>query len=246
MHPIICQLGPVTVYSYGVMLAAAVALCTFLAARDARKIGVPADFVYDLVFWVVLSGIFGARLFYVVLHWEFFWESPAEIVMIPKGGLAWQGGLTAAFLTGAFFVKRKGLPLARILDWAAPYAALGQAIGRIGCFLNGCCHGREAAWGIFFPVHQARLHPTQLYDALGLLAVFLFLKRYQKNVRVEGRVFILYVILACLLRFVVEFFRDDHETLGGGLSIYQYVCLGLIAAASYAHLYLKSRRREPS
>lgn len=240
MFPIICKIGPVTIYAYGLMFAVAVMLCTFLLSRDAGKIGIKQDIIFDLAFWVIAAGILGARLFYILLHPEFFAGNPLEIVMLQNGGLAWQGGLIFACAAGAVFLKKRGLPLWGVLDLAAPYAALGQSIGRVGCFLNGCCYGREVPWGVFFPVHQAHLHPTQLYLSFGLLILFFLLKAYQKASHRAGGVFTFYVFLDALLRFVVEFFRADHDGFVFGLSIYQGVCLGFMASAVYVHTRLKS------
>ncbi len=240
MFPIICKIGPVTIYAYGAMFAAAVMLCTFLLSRDAGKVGIQQDVIFDLAFWVIAAGILGARLFYIFLHPEFFRENPLEIIMLQNGGLAWQGGLIFASVAGVMFLKKKGLSLGVMLDLAAPYAALGQSIGRIGCFLNGCCYGKEVAWGIFFPVHHAHLHPTQLYLSFGLLILFFVLKKYQKAPHRVGGVFTVYLFLDALLRFVVEFFRADHDVLAFGLSIFQGVALGLMILAVYVHTRLKS------
>ena len=246
MYPVICQFGPVAVYSYGLMLAVAVLVCSFLASREARAVGISAEIIYDLAFWLVISGILGARLFFIFLNLSFFLENPVEIVMIQKGGLAWHGGLVAATLTGVWFIRQKKLSLTRMLDLVAPYIALGEAIGRVGCFLNGCCYGREVPWGIYFPVHHARLHPTQLYSFAALLVLFFILKWYRRISSVPGDVFVLYLFVASLLRFIVEFFRADHDILAGGLSVYQWVCLVLMTLAVYVHYLLKSRSRTSS
>ncbi len=230
MFPIICKIGPLTVYSYGLMLAIGVILCAFLLSKEIKNTDITMDFILDLIFWVVLFGILGARIFYILLNLEFYMNHPAEIIMIHKGGLAWQGSLILGSLTGGIFIKRKGLELLRILDLTAPYIALGQSIGRIGCFLNGCCYGKEVAWGIFVPIHGANLHPTQIYSTVGLFCIFLFLKAY-RNKASSGGIFILYLIFASALRFIVEFFRADHQTFFIGLSIFQMVCLSLIIVA---------------
>jgi len=222
---------PVTIYSYGLMLAIAVVVGTLMLANDARRNNVNTDMIFDLVFWAVIGGIIGARLFYVLLNYSFFVEHPREIIMIQNGGLAWQGGLIVGFIAVVLFVRAKKLSLSKMLDLSAPYMALGQSIGRIGCFLNGCCYGREVAWGVYFPVHDARLHPTQLYLAAGYLVIFIILKRYQKFSAISGLIFSLYLILASCLRFGVEFLRADHEILLLGLSIYQFVCFGVLMFA---------------
>ncbi len=242
MHPVICQIGPFTLYSYGLMLAAAVVAASFLTARQAHQNGMPKDAVYDLAFWVVLWGILGARVFYVLLNFDYFLEFPWEMVMLQKGGLVWQGSLVAGALAGVFFIRRKKLPLLTVLDAAAPFIALGHAIGRIGCLLNGCCYGKAAVWGLYFPVLHERLHPTQLYMSLGELAIFLILRAWQvRGGYPSGRLFVMYLLLSSLERFAVEFFRADHTTLWLGLSVFQYVSAGIVLAALFINIHLSRR-----
>ena len=224
------------------MLVAAVFVCTFLLQRQARQKNLDSNIFFDLVFWIAVNGIIGSRIFFILLNGQYFLDNPSEMIMLQKCGLAWQGGLLFGVLTGIFLIKKKKLDVWKTLDILAPYAALGQAIGRIGCFLNGCCYGKEVSWGIYFPVHHARLHPTQLYDSLGLLVIFFLLKKFDAYKRGSGEVFILYLLLASFDRFVVEFFRADHTALFLSLSIFQLVSLFIIAGASYAYLFLRSRR----
>jgi phosphatidylglycerol:prolipoprotein diacylglycerol transferase len=240
MHPIICHIGSFAIYSYGLMLAVAVIVASFLTAREAERRGIPRDVVYDLAFWVVLWGILGARVFYVFLNADHFSQFPVDILMLHKGGLAWQGSLVAGVLAGVFFIRRKKLPLFLILDIAAPFIALGHAIGRIGCFLNGCCYGKASAFGLYFPVWHESLLPTQLYMVVGELVVFLILLLLQKRGdQPLGRLFVLYLMLSSLERFIVEFFRADHVVLWGGLSIFQYICLIIAGVAIIINMRLK-------
>ena len=234
MFPTIGHLGPFTIHSYGLMLAIAVLVCTFFIRWEAKKAGISPDELTDLIFWTVFFGIIGARIFFVLVHWELFKDNLIEILMVQNGGLSWQGSLIAGGLTAWWIIRAKKLPVAVVLDLVAPYLALGQAIGRLGCFLNGCCYGKEVSWGIYCPLHEARLHPTQLYDAFGLLIIFLFLKSFQKRNTRAGAIFVWYLLLALSLRFVIEFFRADHATLALGLSIYQFVCLMIIIVTIYA------------
>jgi phosphatidylglycerol:prolipoprotein diacylglycerol transferase len=208
-------------------------------ARDAHRSNINPDLIFDLVFWAVISGIAGARAFYIVLNYPFFMKHPNEIIMIQNGGLAWQGALILGSITVMFFIQSKKLPFSQILDICVPYLALGQSLGRIGCFLNGCCYGRQWAEGIYFPVHEAYLHPTQLYLSVGYLIIFVILKQYQRISQLPGMVFVSYLILAASLRFGVEYFRADHEILFLGLSIFQFVCFGvLLFAFGFAYLIL--------
>lgn len=244
MYPVICKIGPVAIYSYGVMLAVAVGLCSYLLKKKALRVGFNGDVIFDFVFWMVLGGIIGARIFYVFLNFEFFVRHPSEIVMLRHGGLAWQGALIVGIVVGFIFIQKKSLPLWETIDLVAPYAALGQAIGRVGCFFQGCCYGREISWGIYFPVHHTRLHPTQLYSSFGLLIIFFILRKYQCCKKRPGQVFILYLILTSTQRFIIEFFRADHSILFLGLSIFQVICLGIMFISFYANILFKSRAKE--
>ncbi len=242
MFPKICTIGPFTIYSYGVMFALAVGVCCWLIQRDSRRWGIEPDQIGDFAFWVILSGILGARIFYIFLNLDYFWEDPKEMIMIQNGGLAWQGGFLGGILAGLTYVHKKKLPLLKTIDLAAPYIALGEAIGRIGCFLNGCCYGREVSWGIYFPVHHARLHPTQLYAAFSLAIVFFILKRFQNVSRIPGQVFALYLMLAGTQRFVNEFFRGDHDVAYAGLSVFQWVSLVIISGGIVLYFVFKKRQ----
>ncbi|MBI3602173.1 MAG: prolipoprotein diacylglyceryl transferase [Candidatus Omnitrophica bacterium] len=215
------------IYSYGVMIALAVVVCTWLLNRDAKVYKIPSDVIYDFMFWSVGGGILAGRIFYIFLMWDYFRQNPLEMIMIQHGGLAWQGGLGGGLLAGIWFVRRQKLPLRLFLDLGAPYIALGQSIGRIGCFFNGCCYGKPVAWGIYFPIHEARLHPTQLYESAGLFLAFLILKYAQTKSHRQGMIFVLYLWLGAMERFVVEFFRADHDHHWMGLNLFQYIALGI-------------------
>ena len=242
MCPIIAHFGPFPVHSYGLMLAVAVMVSSFLLARDAARIGIAREVIYDLVFWVVLSGILGARIFYVILSWDSFASQPLEILMIYKGGLAWQGSFIGGLAGGLIFIRRHGLPLWPLLDLVAPYIALGQSIGRIGCLLNGCCYGKPAAWGLYFPVWEERLIPTQIFMSLGQLLIFGILRGLQGKPGANGRIFVAYLLLSSVERFGIEFLRADHD-LYWGLSIFQYVCLMIFMSALVLLARLSSKGR---
>lgn len=224
------------------MLAIAVVLCSYFLSRKAVKYGLSSEVIYDLVFFIVAFGIIGARLFYIFLNFRDFTASPADIIMIQNGGLAWQGALVGGFFTLLWYIRRKNLKTLMLLDLTAPYIALGQSIGRIGCFLSGCCYGKKVAWGIYFPIYDAHLHPTQLYLSFGDLIIFFILNSYQKKRLGTGRVFTLYILFATVLRFIVEFYRGDHFWTYGGLSIYQFVCLVLFIAAAIIMKKLKVKK----
>ncbi len=242
MFPEICRIGGIVVYSYGLMLAAAIMVCSFLLSREAKTtLGIEQDAILDLVFWVTIAGIIGARLFYILLNLSFFIESPGEIIMLQHGGLAFQGGLILGALSAVLIIRRKGWPFWKMADMIAPYLALGHAIGRIGCFLNGCCYGKPVSWGIYFPVHGAHLHPTQLYASALLLVIYVFLKRIQRSGMMSGGVFSLYLMLAAAERVIVEFFRADHEGVFLGLSIFQYISIAIFFSGLTLWFYLRRK-----
>lgn len=244
MCPIFFKFGPIAIYSYGLMMAIAVLVCSFFIQKEAKKeLGLEKEQVVDLVFWTIIAGIVGARLYFVIANWNYFLLNPVEIIMLMKGGLSWQGGLILAAIVGVGFVRWKKWPLLKVVDLVIPYVALGQALGRIGCFFNGCCYGKEVSWGIYFPVHHARLHPTQLYATFALFIIFVILRYLRPRNTVPGRMFVLYLVLASLQRFVIEFFRDDHELLWGGLSLYQFFCLGFFIIAGLVYASITRSRR---
>jgi len=139
MHPIFCQIGPFSVYSYGLFLAIGVFVSSWLLASEAKRIGVSRDTVYDLAFWVVLFGIVGARLFYIFLNFSYFIQNPAEIIMLQKGGLAWQGSFIGGLASGVVFLRRKNIPLWKFLDRThrlfAQWLLLWEARG-VGAFFS--------------------------------------------------------------------------------------------------------------
>ncbi len=241
MHPILFVLGPITIYSFGFALAVAFLVCAFLMSRDARRLNISSDVIYDFVFWSALAGILGARLFYILLNWDFFSQNPGEFFQIQHGGLAWQGGLIVGIPSAIFYLKNKKLPVLPMLDLASPYAALGQAIGRIGCFLNGCCYGQPAAWGPYCPVHQDHLHPTQLYESFGLLIVFFVLKNLSRKKYSPGSLVVTYLMSAAAIRFVVQFFRYDYDPVLLGLGLFQWICVGVFVSVVFLLNYLKKQ-----
>ena len=241
MHPILFVIGPLTIYSFGFMLAVAVVICSYLFSRDAQKAGISKDAAYDFAFWVALAGVVGSRIFYIFLNLDYFIESPLEIFQLQHGGLAWQGGLILGGISAYIYLRKKKLAILKFMDIAAPYAALGQAIGRVGCFLNGCCYGTHADWGPYFPVENDHLHPTQMYESAGLVIIFFILKSLNRGGQKEGSASAMYFMLAASLRFVVQFFRYDYEPIAMGLGIFQWICAVVFCAALYVFFYLQKK-----
>ena len=244
MFPILFQSGPVKIYSYGVFTALAVTVAWFASARRAKTCGLPADAVTDLVFLMFVTGVFGARVFFVFQHLEIYRRDPGSVFAFQEGGLVWYGGFFTAAAGGALFAGWKKQPIPKLCDLFAPILPLAQALGRVGCFLNGCCYGRvtTSPLGLVFPGELARRHPTQLYEAAFLLMISWTLFRVPIKKEREGRVLLLYLALYGAARFFVEFFRGD-QTMHLFLTLPQWISAGLSASALFFLLRKKDRAR---
>lgn len=222
MHPILFQLGPIKIYAYGTMLAAAFLIGIYMAASDAEKEGIKKDYLFDLGFYVVLSAIIGARLLYIIVNYKFFSKNPLEIILFNHGGLVFYGGLIGAFFTSYIYIKKHNLQTWHIADIIAPYLALGISITRIGCFLNGCGFGKEtdSFLGINCSINSPAgafygkniiIHPTQLYESAYCFLLFIFLIVLKKYKYFHGQLFWLFILLYSILRSINESFRGDVE-----------------------------------
>ena len=165
MHRIIFQLGPLTLYSYGVFVALGIALSILLISREGEKSGIPAAAIIDIMLGAIAFGLAGGRLLFVAVNWEHYAAGPFwGVFALAEGGLAIQGALAGGILGAAVLSRIKKISFWRVSDLVAPYMALAQSIGRIGCFLNGCCSGREVSgsFGVTFPGEEVMRAPTQL------------------------------------------------------------------------------------
>lgn len=230
------------------MVALAFFAATFLLSKRAPAAGLKEDFFWNLSFWVLSGGILSGRLTYIILNFQFFLENPQEVFMLWHGGLVWYGGLLGGILCAILYVKLKRQNLAKVLDELAPFAALGQSIGRIGCLLNGCCYGRPASWGIFFPAHNEYLIPTQLFSSLDLLAIFVILRTLQEKAHRQGFVFVVYLLLQSFERFLIEFFRNDSSRAFFGLTIFQVMsaAIFLITLCLWNIILRSQKKRQAS
>jgi phosphatidylglycerol:prolipoprotein diacylglycerol transferase len=227
MHPEICKIGPFTIYSYGLMLVIGFAVASILSCRQAVKEGLDPDAVFNLAFFSFLSGVAGARVFYVATNLGNYLRNPIEIIMLQKGGLAWFGGLIFGVLFAVIYMRSKRLPVYKTLDLLVPFVALAQAIGRIGCLFNGCCYGKYSQFGIYFPAHDVTLIPTQLYSSFLLVAIYIVLRVFQALPHKSGQIFYAYLLLYTAKRFLIEFLRGDSPVLPVGLTLFQLICIAI-------------------
>lgn len=245
MQPILLELGPLKIHSYGLMIAIGFLTALYFLQRDVAKHGYDPKVFADLSFILLPLGIAGARIAHIIMFPESYsWKDPVGWIAIWRGGLVFQGAPPIALAFAYFWLKRHGIPFWKGIDFMFPYVLLGHGIGRLGCFMNGCCYGQvsDVPWAIptrrvpwdlneqvvgnaGFIDHLRRfadvtpeshwshpMHPTQLYSFAGLLLLFglmLLLRKYWHPF--AGFTMPAYFVLYGLFRFVVEFYRGDHN-----------------------------------
>ena len=247
-------LGPFTLHTYGVLLAVAFLAGLWVASRQARRSGLEASKITDMAVWVLIAGLVGAKALLVGVEWSYFSRNPKDVFSIFQSGGVFYGGLIGGILVAALLVRRYRLPGWATADVLAPGVAIGQAIGRLGCFSAGCCWGRatNVPWAVTFTdVYAARqvgtpidtaLHPSQLYESFVVFLVFLFLLWLAPRKRFHGAVTLAYVALYSVARFVLEFWRGDAERgtwFGHTISTSQLIAIALLLGAAVALPYVR-------
>src|SRR5262245_58922771 len=251
MYPRLFELGPLTLYTYGVLLAAAYLVGLKLAMVRAKAQGLDANRVLDLGIYIIISALVGAKLLLLITDFQTFRADPRELLTLARSGGVFYGGLILAVTVALWYIRRVGLPLWTTCDMFAPGIALGHVIGRFGCLFAGCCYGRETSvpWAITFhdPFAAANvgtpldrpLHPTQLYEAGAEALILLVLLFTEKKGRpFAGRTFWLYMLLYAVSRFIIEFFRGDERGSVGIFSTSQFISLILAPLAVVMLVYL--------
>jgi len=243
MDTVCFYIGTRPVYWYGIMVAlgfmACVAHLTILGIREGRS----PSFGSDLAFWVMLSGIIGARIAYVVANINYYWHDPLAIIRVDQGGLIYYGGFIGAFVAGIIFARIKKLNILALADYVVSALPLGHAFGRIGCFLNGCCYGAVTSvpWGV--SQQEAFRHPVQLYEAFLNLAIYALLIPAYRRRKWNGEILVIYCIIYPLGRFLLEFFRGDERLGWHGFSYAKIISLGLVVIGLALGLVLSGRKR---
>src|SRR5213594_4538825 len=251
MYPRLFEFGPMTLYTYGVLLAAAYLVGLKLAMVRAKERGLDANRVLDLGIYIIISALVGAKLLLLVTDFQTFRADPRELLTLARSGGVFYGGLILAVIVALWYIRRVGLPLWTTCDVFAPGIALGHVVGRFGCLFAGCCYGKPTTlpWGITFtdpfaaanvgtPLNRP-LHQTQLYEAgaeLLILGVLLLTER--KGRPFAGRTFWLYMLLYAISRFIIEFYRGDDRGTVGMFSTSQFISIVLAPLAIVMLVYL--------
>jgi len=258
MYPRLLELGPITVYTYGVLLAAAYLLGLRLAMVRARARGLDANRVLDLGIYIIISALAGAKLLLLITDFKTFRQDPRELLTLARSGGVFYGGLILAVAVALWYIRRVGLPLWTTCDVFAPGIALGHVVGRFGCLFAGCCYGKPTTkpWGITFTDPYAAsfvgtplgvpLHPTQLYEAGAELVILIVLLTTERKGRTfAGRTFWLYMLLYAVSRFVIEFYRGDERGTVGIFSTSQFISILLAPLAIGMLVYLARNAEAP-
>jgi len=246
-------IGPITLYSYGVLLAASYLLGLWLAMHRAKAWGLDANRVLDLGIYIIIAALIGAKLLLLVIDFDSF-DSPAEMLSLARSGGVFYGGLILAVVVAFWYISKHRMPFWTTCDVFAPGIALGHVTGRLGCFAAGCCYGRpsDAPWAVVFtdPAAAANvgtplgipLHPTQLYEAgAELLILGLLLGTERRGRPFAGRTFWAYMFLYAVSRYVIEIYRGDPRgTVFDMFSTSQFISL-LLAPLSVGMLVWLSR-----
>jgi phosphatidylglycerol:prolipoprotein diacylglycerol transferase len=250
--------------TYGLALAVAFLLGTWLGTREARRKGFDEDKFLSVVLVALIASIVGARLLYVLEHIEDYRRSWTTILAVWQGGLTLYGGIVAGTVGGLWMARRLGLPMWGVADALAPSIALGTVVGRVGCFLNGCCYGRptELPWGVVYPSDSfpgvefgpVPIHPAQLYFSLAALALFGLLWFVRKRLTVPGHLFWLFVVLYAAVRIPLDLTRAyEPDSIVGHLgavpvteSQVSSLLLALFGMLMMVRLARRSREAQPA
>jgi phosphatidylglycerol:prolipoprotein diacylglycerol transferase len=246
----------VRVFGYGVMLFFAFLAAMNLAAWRARREKLDPELMYDLSLWIFIGGLVGARLFYVWQYWGVRVTTLLDIFKIWEGGIVFYGSVMGGVLAFFLYWWLRRFPLRATLDSLAPALALGIAIGRLGCFLNGCCYGDQCSlpWAVRFPGPRGTVpgsppwsdqlrhglipqtaawslpvHPTQLYSALDGLVLWALVTAYYPLRKRDGEVMALLMVTYPITRFLIERLRNDEGVFSAGMTVAQVISVLLLA-----------------
>lgn len=230
------SVGPITIHGYGLMIAIGILVCIFMGTYRAKKRQLKEEAVLDIAILSVIAGFAGAKLLFVLVEFDSFLEDPLRI--LGSEGFVVYGGIIAGVLAAILYCRRKKLSFLEYFDLLAPSISVAQGFGRIGCFLAGCCYGKEtdAFWGVTFPEGSFApagipLIPTQLLSSVGDFLIMSVLLIYGRHSKKTGNTGALYLLLYGVGRFFIEFLRSDDRGSVGLLSTSQFISIGIVLIA---------------
>jgi phosphatidylglycerol:prolipoprotein diacylglycerol transferase len=252
MHPVIMEFGHLSIRWYGIMIALAFLIGMWLAGKEAERKGIGKERIQNFFLYAFLGAVAGARLYFIAFTDLFvFWRDPLSVFAIWEGGLAIHGAILGGLMVSIIFTRYHHINLGKFLDTLTPSLILGQAIGRIGCFFNGDAHGYPTTmpWGLVYAPDSIAgqvypglpLHPTQLYEMVLNLIIFGVLWRLRKKLKINGHLFLLYVVMYLAIRIFVEHFRADKLTYLGNFSAAQTIGVIGIVLGITSMFYLKKK-----
>ncbi|MCM8832101.1 MAG: prolipoprotein diacylglyceryl transferase [Candidatus Omnitrophica bacterium] len=232
MFPILFKFGPITIYTYGFLVFIGVVISYFLSLREAKKNNIDLEVFKTIVFWIIVFGFLGARLLYIIIEFKLFILSPFK-TFFGRTGFVFYGGILSGLLVLHILTKKYKINFLKFSDILSVGIPIGHAIGRLGCFSYGCCYGKptNSFIGLVFPANSPVMYtgekviPTQLIESFFLFLIFLIIKFLSKRKRFEGELFLTYLILYSVIRFVIEFLRGDPRGAFLYLSTSQWISI---------------------
>lgn len=265
MHPHLFSFFGVEITTYGLMVALAFVTLWFCTVFRGKRLGFSPDFIQNLLTLIVIAAMVSARLLYVIVYWPYFAENPGDIIF-SREGYVFLGGLVGGVAVALWYTRRHKHSILGVADLFAPYVPLAHGIGRIGCFLYGCCFGAVCSlpWAVEFPknspayyaqlnsgdlasgaLHSLPVHPTQIYSVLGNWLIFAILILLQRKQQFRGQLAMGYLMLYSVIRFLIEAYRADPRGAWAGFSTSQWISLLMLAGGAIGYWLLWKRGIEP-
>ena len=249
MHPILFKIGPITIYTYGVFLVIALLVAMWIIMLESKRIGLDPNKMMDIYFYSIIGGLVGSRIFYVFLFWKDFWPKIWKVFMLWEGGVVFYGGMFGAFPVCIFLILKYKVSLRSGFDILVFPLPLAHSIGRLGCFMAGCCYGKECTlpWAIVFRNQLSlaplniQIHPTQLYSSLTNFIIFIFLILIKTKKQFHGQIIAAYLCLYPIGRTINEFFRGDRRTtfLYGSFSLNHLINATILICGIFLYFYFQ-------
>lgn len=252
MHPVLFNIGNLTIFSYGFMLMLGFLLANLTISELAKRKSIKNDKITDLTLWILVCSVLGARMVFIATEWEYYFQNPIEIFKLNKGGLVYYGGLLGGILGAVLYLRKEKLPILGVGDMIVTALPLGQMFGRVGCFLNGCCFGKPtlSPLRITFPLESPAnrffqeltpVHPVQMYDSMAMGVLFLIMMSFYDHKKYSGQMIIVYCIAYGLIRFSLEFLRGDVPLIYYSLTLSQIISIGLVICGVVLWVFFTKR-----